>query len=393
MRTGSFIIITLVSLFILAAAASADTYSANGGNSNGEWAATFYIDENGNMAGSIAGVVQGTLEPYTPSSSPQNSLVDATPVSCLDNIVYQVYTIDAENGQGFAGCSAVGAGGSTASTGASVTGGVLNVGQFAAVFSPGLTQNLGVSDFEAAAAGQAILDSYGTSVQAITQASGSNGGSSVVDAYVEGTLDGLLQVAGAGSGLPISTGIGTPPEAYGSIAFQAGDIGSGVVNYGSVRAVSTDTNGNRVRAYAEVSNGSIEFEQLTYGAGSLFTGVAPSSYLYAKEFVLLSGTQGRIATNAKTGDGSAFTRSNVRFSNEDADTGTIDAIARSEGFFFTDPGLSETKSVLREWNTAGTFDDFRVRAANQYGQESKHNPDKDWKAIAESTGKYNVKKI
>lgn len=246
-------------LSLIVASVSAETWTTTGGNDNGQYTATLYVDESGNMALALAGVVQGTLDPATPFTSPQGPL--AVPAPGSTGVVSQDYTLNAQNGQGFAGCSVVDAQGNTAGTSLSVESGQATVRQAAGFGFPDLGALSIPLPVNMVYAGQIVDDgSYGNSIAAQTFAKTPSGNTAGVYVTADGTMY-VIQEAFAVEGTWDPEYENIEIILNGAFAAQAGDVGSGVVNNGFAGASGLDYLGNFAQVGSHVDDGYMVFDQ------------------------------------------------------------------------------------------------------------------------------------
>jgi hypothetical protein len=300
-------VILVISLFI--GGVMAETYTATGGNGNGEYAATLYVDENGNMALALAGVVQGTLDPVTPATPPQASFGIPGPV--VTPVISQDYTINAQDGQGFAGCSVVGSNGNQAATSLSVESGQATVHQEAGVAE--ISHDESITRIEAYAEQTVDEGSYGDNIAAFTYAKTLIGNSASVQAQASGMMN-VLQRAGAYQGI-WDLGDDDVLNLDNAYATQAGVLGPGMVNNGFAGATGLDSQGNVARVGSNVEDGTLIFNQDASVGDTIFTEYTTYSYAWAWQNASITGMYGKTYGESFNAGDVNHTCSKVEFDN------------------------------------------------------------------------------
>jgi hypothetical protein len=296
--------------------ASAETYLFEGTTANGQYSATLVEGDDGSAALSLAAVSGGTMSPGS-----SGSLGDPAPVPTVNAMVSQDLTFDVQNGQGFAGCSVIGASGDQASTGTWISGTSANVSQEAGTFDTSWWENIALNGVYA---GQEVLSppvgaytlpvSYGF-VKSATWATSAKGDSALVEVNSTGPLM-ALQGATAGSVIaafdPLYVGVdgaiagqegltGIPPDGGNYQAAPGGNV--------DASGTATDAQGTTASTGTHVENGYLSFFQVV-GAGTIdaaydFLGIGPS------EGILGANISGAFAVQDVYGDGSVSSESSA----------------------------------------------------------------------------------
>lgn len=296
-------------------AASAETYTFEGTTANGQYSATLVEGDDGSAALSLAAVTGGTMSPGS-----SGSLEEPAPVPTVNTMVSQDLTFDLLNGQGFAGCSVIGASGDQASTGTWISGTSANVSQEAGTIDMSL---FGVA-LNGVYAGQEVVSapvgaysrpvSYGF-VKSATWATSAKGDSALVEVNSTGPLM-ALQGATAGSVIaafdPLYVGVdgaiagqegltGIPPDGGNYQAAPGGNV--------DASGTATDAQGTTASTGTHVENGYLSFFQVV-GAGTIdaaydFLGIGPS------EGILGANVTGAFAIQETYGAGSVSSESSA----------------------------------------------------------------------------------
>ncbi len=297
-------------------AASAETYIFEGTTANGQYSATLIEGDDGSAALSLAAVSGGTMSPGS-----SGSLGEAAPVPTGNVMISQDLTFDVQNGQGFAGCSVIGASGGQASTGTWISGTSADVSQEAGTYDTSWWENIALNGVYA---GQEVISSpvgaytipvsFGF-VKSATWAASAKDDSALVEVNSTGPLM-VLQGATAGSVIaafdPLYVGVdgaiagqegltGIPPDGGNYQAVPGGNVDA----FGT----ATDAEGTTASTSTQVENGYLSFFQVV-GAGTIdaaydFFGIGPS------EGVLGANVTGAFAVQDVYGDGSVSSESSA----------------------------------------------------------------------------------
>ncbi|MBP1929018.1 hypothetical protein J2741_001565 [Methanolinea mesophila] len=393
--------LVLTLMLLLAGVVSAQTYDCYGSNQNGEWAGTLYMGENGEVGLSIVGVVGGTFSADGPVNSPQNSLG-----SSGSPVLSQQYTIDAENGQGFASCTLDDAQGNHADTYVNVYNGVVNTEQEVGFYG----KDSGVYS------SQEICHSEADLIQAETASESANGDWAEVEAYASGTIRWLDQYAGTKSwGGVLETGqLGTSTSSSGSVAYanQEGMIGGRCdsADWAAVEATAMDEDGCISLVSTEVFNGTLKFDQHAKAKtiegslkGTLGVNGFSGSELEAEQCVDLKGTSGTVESFSADSTGVIYSQVLANFTNGPhcggwIPTGSLEAKSWAElenDNYDTD---TEAGLVIDPSCRHSTLDDFGIyaEAGNALGIDSDSRDGccrKDYLAIAKSDDDWNFAKV
>ena len=348
----------LIGAFLLAlcmGAVSAETYVFEGATSTGQYSGTLVVANDGSSALSLAAVSEGTM-----SSGPLGA---PAPVPTTIPLVSQDILFDVQDGQGFAGCSVIGASGDKASTATLVSGTSAGVSQEAGTFDTSL---FGVS-LAGAYAGQEVYSGpvgafsiplSNSFIKSASAATSSSGDHAFIQVNTSGVLD-LFQGAAAGSVVapfdPLYVGVN------GAIAGQMGDAGSippesgnyQISGDGKVDASGTasDAQGNTASTGTQVENGYLSFFQIV-GAGTIdaaydFFGVGPS------EGVLGVNVSGAFAAQDVYGETAGSSVSSVS-SATSAEGNSASARLRTDGSFeYTQGALAGAASAGFNTSSAG----------------------------------------
>jgi hypothetical protein len=274
-------------LALLVGIAGAETFVFEGTTSNGEYSGTLVINNDGSKALSLAAVSDGTMS--SPESTPLQLTSPAPePDFDVEPMVSQNWTFDVENGEGFAGCSMIGASGDQAWTAADVAGTQATLNQEVGIISlvyPVLGRQeypdidaRGVYAYQELEGGTA-----GSSMSSETAVVSATGDQAGVAAGTDGSFE-LVQGATTGRGSLVMDPVGV--NLIGALAGQAGNFGSDFVENGAVSAFAGDGLGNTATTSSSIVNGTLYFAQLV-GAGS---------------FDLMSGLRGPIMRDVETGE-------------------------------------------------------------------------------------------
>jgi hypothetical protein len=316
---SSYLLVGVLLIALCSAAVSAETYYFEGATSNGEYTGTLVVGNDGSAALSLAAVSGGTM-----TEEPSGPLEATFPSPTFGAMVAQNLTFDVANGQGFAGCSVIGASGDRASTGALVSGTQANVNQEAGSFewaynAPGFTVPVSavyaVQNLSSGLSGAFARPESAGFIDAATWAESSKGDSALVQANSTGSLN-VLQGAVAG------TASATFNNGYvgvnGAVAGQNGGMGylnpwNGPYQVDGastidVSGTATDAQGNTASTSTQVEDGYLSSFFQVVGAGTLdaaydFFGVGPSAG------VLGANITGAVAVQDVSGGGSVSSES------------------------------------------------------------------------------------
>ncbi len=333
-------------------AASAETYTFEGTTANGQYSGTLVEGDDGSAALSLAAVSGGTMSP--------GSLEAAEPVSPVNTIVSQDLTFDVQNGQGFAGCSVIGASGDQASTGTWISGTSAGVSQEAGTYDMSWWENVALNGVYA---GQEVISSPVGAytlpvscgfVKSATWATSAKDDSALVEVNSTGPLM-VLQGATAGSVIaafdPLYIGVdgavagqtgltGIPPENGNYQLAPGGNV--------DVSGTATDAQGTMASTGTQVENGYLSFFQVV-GAGTID---AAYDFLSAgsSEGILGANISGAFAVQDVYGEGSVSSESGASSATgHNASAGLI-----SDGAFgFTQGALGGGLSAGYNTSSAG----------------------------------------
>jgi hypothetical protein len=364
---SSYLLVGVLLIALCSAAVSAETYYFEGATSNGEYTGTLVVGNDGSAALSLAAVSGGTL------SGPAYS--KPAPGPTTEPMVSQDLTLNAWNGQGFAGCSVMGASGDSASTGTLVSGTQAAISQEAGLIGTQYLQFGNGISFEGVYASQQVSGgSAGSSLSSSTGAVSASGDTVVVDAVTDGPFS-FTQYAMAGSGGYKLQNI-DQTLLSGAYAMQSGDFGSDVVEKGFAGAEGTDTTGKNVFVSSLIENGSLYFDQevaagivdSAYGLSPLDGRITGSS---AWQNYTLTGTGGVVRSDSINAEGQIYTRNMAEFHNTDNSVGRINGTTEA-GSFQVLPltaglfGISDTYSggtSFDIYNLGGTLENSEYRAS------------------------------
>ncbi|MBP1928993.1 hypothetical protein J2741_001540 [Methanolinea mesophila] len=257
---------------LLVGAAGAQTFNFEGTTSNGQYSGTLVVGDDGSKALSLAGVSGGTMK------EPEYSTTAVEPEN--DPMVSQEWTVDATGGEGFVGCSVIGASGDQAWTATDLAGTAATISQEAGTFDG----SIWMLDLTGVYAGQEVsTGGFGALsspapvgfVHSASAATSLKGDSASVDVNTTGMLD-LIQGAAAGSASvafdPVSVGVN------GAIAGQSGVSGSDIQGTGTlgsdgtgnvrISGTAVDAQGSTAATRTDVVDGFLFFDQVV-GAGTL----------------------------------------------------------------------------------------------------------------------------
>ncbi len=260
----------IILVALLVGAAGAQTFNFEGTTSTGQYTGTMVLNDDGSRGLSIAGVSGGTL------SAPVYSVPAEDPVG--EPMVSQEWTIDATDGEGFAGCSVVGASGDQAWTSTDVVGKVATVGQVAGSIdiSPWVLTLNGVyagQQISTGAVGAFAFPDPSGFINSVSMGTSAKGDTATIQARSTGSMY-LTQGAAAGSASvdvdPVYVGVN------GAVAGQSG------VSEGALNALNTvngnqnvfvsgsavDAQGNTADTSTRVQGGVLFFDQVV-GAGTI----------------------------------------------------------------------------------------------------------------------------
>lgn len=250
--------LVLIAVLTTMIPASAETFTTSGTTGDGEYVATLYLDDSGNAALAFAGVQGGTLTPA------DQELSDCSSCGGLE----QEYTLEAANGQGFAGISAIDSGNNQASTATTLTNGQATVFQSVGWESFFLPGNVRRDVFEDSVFAMQMVEGDAEYLRAGTEAVSADGDSAWVDTTMSGSLSFLTQVAGSMTAIPVVGGWyygDTFADQYGALGadnlFGTPTGGQSGVAWASVSAGARDSSGSSAGVGAAVGNGILLFDQ------------------------------------------------------------------------------------------------------------------------------------
>ncbi len=394
-------VLIIAAFLLLAGVVSAETYNCYGSNQNGEWGGVLYMGENGEVGLSIVGVVGGTFtENGPPASTLETSLGGSAP------ILQQQYTINAENGQGFASCTLDDAQGNHADTYVNVYNGVVNTEQEVGFYGG----DSGVYS------SQEICHSEADLIQAEAASESANGDWAEVEAYASGSIRWLDQYAGTKSwgGVLDAGPLANPNPFSGSVAYanQEGMIGGRCdsADWAAVEATAMDADGCITQVSTEVFNGTLKFDQHAKAKTiEGLTGVAlgtnsfSGSDLEAEQCVDLKGTSGTVESYSADSTGVIYSQVMANFTNDPGcrgwiPTGSLEAKSWAElenDSFDTD---TEAGLFIDPSCRHSTLDNFGIyaEAGNAIDTDSDSKDGscrKDYLAIAKSDDDWNFAKV
>lgn len=306
-------ILIIAAFLLLTGVVSAETYNCQGSNENGVWAGTLYMGDNGEVGLSIVGVVGGTYSVDDPPYSQQQSLG-----SSGSPVLTQQYTINAENGQGFASCTLQDAQGNHADTYVNVYNGVVNTEQEVGFYG----------DDSGVYSSQEICHSEADLIQAEAASESENGDWAEVECYASGLIKWLDQYAGTKHWDGVVQGTLSTPSVIssGSVAYanQEGKIGSRCdsADWGAIEATAMDAAGDITYVYTEVYNGTLKFDQhakakTNEGPVTATLGLNSISLneLETRQCVDLKGTSGTVGSYSADSSGVIYSQVLANFTN------------------------------------------------------------------------------
>jgi hypothetical protein len=242
----------LVTLMLLVTGAMAQTYYCSQSNQNGVWGGTLYMGDDGSIGIAVVAVAGGTYD-SGPITSTMGDPASKSP------ILQQQYTINAENGQGFAMCALDDAQGNHADTYVNVANGNVDT-----------TQEVGTVEKSCSSgvySSQVLDESEADLIQAEADAQAANGDWAEVETYVSGVIHCLDQDAmtttRTGGIAADSLGGRSHHSVSETEAWQRGSIGSRCNSdtSGIIEATSLDADGNFAIVSANVTDGKMKFFQ------------------------------------------------------------------------------------------------------------------------------------